>query len=108
MSMIEKFLEEKEVLRKNIEDVREAAVKATNAKTDEMVDNFVGSFKDMIAKATNYEFVEFITSGKLDDEDIFAAIAFRAETGVKSQEEVCEDVMEACKRPIRMVVIGEI
>ena len=105
MSMIEKFLEEKETLRKNIEDIREAAAKVMNEKTDEMVDNFVDSFKDMVAKASNVEFVEFITSGKLDDEDIFAAIAFRAMTGVKSQKEVCEDVMEACMRPIHHVIV---
>ena len=108
MSMIEKFLENKEALCKNIEEVREAAIKAANDKTDEMVDNFVAGFKEMVAKASNMEFVEFITSGKLEDDDVFAAITFRAETGVKSHEEVCEDIIEKCGRPIHVIVLGEI
>lgn len=92
MSMIEKFLKDKKTLLKNIEGVREAAIKAMNDKTDEMIDNFIGGFEEMVANASDEEFVAFITSGELDEEDIIAATAFRAEakenhTGVKPVDE---------------------
>ena len=79
MSMIEKFLEKKESLRNSIEEIRDAALKAAAEKVDEMISNFVDDFKEKIAEASDAEFIEFITSGKLDDEDINAAIMFRSQ-----------------------------
>jgi len=79
MSMIEKFLENKNALCKSIEEIREAAIKVVDEKANEMIDNFVDNFKEMVTEASDEEFVSFLMSGKLEDEDIAAAIAFRAE-----------------------------
>lgn len=97
MSMIEKFLEDKEALRKGIEVIRDEALKVASEKADEMIDNFVNNFKEKVANVSEAEFMEFITSGKLEDEDILVAITFRAQSGVKSTEDVAEKVC-ACAR----------
>ena len=81
MSMIEKFLEDKRNLKKSFREIEDAAIKAVSEKANEMIDNFINGFKDMIAEASDEEFVEFITSGKLEDDDIAAAIMFRAKCG---------------------------
>jgi len=108
MSMIEKFLEDKEALRKGIEVIRDEALKAASEKADEMIDNFVNNFKEKVANASDVEFMEFITSGKLEDDDILAAIAFRAQSGVKSAEEVTEKVCACVKsgKPVRVFMLG--
>lgn len=98
MSMIEKFLEEKEALRKGLDEIREEMMKAASDKADERIDKFIEDVKAMVAGASDAEFIEFIASGKLEDDDIMAAITFRAQSGVKSSAEVAEDVFAAVRR----------
>ncbi len=86
MSMIEKFLENKSALHKNLDELREEALKVVAHKADVLVDEFIDGVKAMVAEASDEEFVAFITSGKLDDEDIVAAIAFRAEANNGAKE----------------------
>lgn len=110
MSMIEKFLEAKETLRKDIDEVRDEALKAASAKADKLIDDFVDGYKAMIADASDDEFIAFITSGKLEDDDILAAITFRHEAA-KICSEPCEQSNESNEkhgRPIRVIVLGEI
>lgn len=108
MSMIEKFLEGKSALCEDLDKIREEAMKAASDRADARIDEFVEDVKAMVAEASNEEFVEFITSGKLEDDDIMAAITFRAQSTPKSHADVCEDVLEKLRRPVRVVVIGGI
>lgn len=79
MSMIEKFLEDKETLRKDLDEIRNEMLKAASDKADQRIDKFVDGVKAMVANASDDEFIAFITSGKLEDDDILAAITFRHE-----------------------------
>ena len=96
MSMIEKFLENKSALHKSLDEIREEALKAAEHKADALIDEFILGVKAMIAEASDEEFVAFITSGKLDDEDINAAIVFRAEAAKSRNAETCN---EPCEEP---------
>lgn len=106
MSMIEKFLEGKSALRNDLDKIHEEAEKAASDRADARIDEFVEGVKVMVAEASNEEFLEFITSGKLEDDDILAAISFRAQSTPKSHADVCEDILKRLGNPARVVVIG--
>ena len=109
MSMVEKFLERKHDLKKRIDDVKEAALKAAVDKADEMVDNFIEGFKVMIEEASDAEFIEFITSGKLEDDEINAALMFRAKAKrCHNANENKDDSAERNVIPVHVIVVGEI
>ena len=108
MSMIEKFLGLKDGLRKDLNEIKDELMKATEKAVDDRIDGFVDEVKAMVAGATNDEFIEFITSGKLEDEDIHAAIVFRAEVmngkaKVSNEPSGCENVKS--KHNVRVLVI---
>ena len=86
MSMIEKFLENKNVMCKTLDEIRERALKAAEPEADVVIEKFITDVKGLVAEATDEEFVEFITSGKLEDDDIAAAIMFRAEAAKENDE----------------------
>ena len=81
MSMIEKFLKEKEATQKDLDKIRDEVLEIASVRANDRLDNFIAGFKVLVAEASDDEFVEFITSGKLSDDDIMAAIAFRGEAG---------------------------
>lgn len=91
MSMIEKFLEEKHMLRKDLDAVKDEMLKIASAKADKRIDEFIAGVKVMVAEASDEEFVEFITSGKLDDEDLNAVIMFRAQVKRREEAKVCDE-----------------
>lgn len=103
MSMIEKFLEQKNTLGKTIEEIRDAAIKAVEEKANEMIDNFVDNFKEMVTNASDEEFVSFLMSGKLEDEDIAAAIAFRAEA--RKDAKANDEPEEKCGHRVHVFVL---
>ena len=94
MSMIEKFLENKSTLHKSLDEIREEALRAAEPKADALIDEFIEGVKAMVAEATDEEFVAFITSGKLDDEDLNAVIMFRAEAAKTHSADACEERCE--------------
>lgn len=95
MSMIEKFLENKKALHNSLDEIRIEALKAAEPKVDALIDEFVARVKTIVTEASDAEFVEFITSGKLDDEDINAAIMFRAEAAKVRNEDACDETLTA-------------
>lgn len=110
MSMIENFLNAKELLKDDLDEIREEALKAAEHKADERIDKFIDGYKAMIADASDAEFIEFITSGKLEDDDILAAINFRHEAA-KICSEPCKQPNESNEKSghhIRMIVLGDI
>ena len=88
MSMIENFLDAKEGLREALEEVKEEMLKEATVRADKLIDDFIDWVKEEVAGASDAEFVEFITSGKLSDEDLNAAIMFRAQSNVSKKPEV--------------------
>ena len=104
MSMIEKFLSAKNELRENLAEVKEEMLEAATAKADKLIDEFIEGFKLAILDASDEEFIEFITSGKLDDEDLTAALMFRAH-GTKTSNEPREEVNEKCEPRVHVIVL---
>ena len=96
MSMIETFLNAKELLKDDLNEIREEMLKVASDKADARIDKFIDGVKTLVASASDKEFVEFITSGKLEDEDINAAILFRAEAKKGKEAKVCD---EPCADP---------
>lgn len=108
MNMIEKFLEGKDALREDIDKIREDAMKAASDRTDARIDEFVEGVKEMVARATDSELVEFITSGKLEDDDIMAAISFRAQLMSKTHTGGMDNAVAGGGIPVRAIVVGGI
>ena len=106
MSMIEKFLENKSALDKGLTELKVEALKSVQAEADAMIDEFIEGVKAMVAEASDAEFVAFITSGKLDDEDIAAAIAFRAEVREDRNEKSCETHNENHEHHVHVFVLN--
>lgn len=106
MSMIEKFLENKKALHENLDNVLEEMKAAARVKGDKLIDEFIDGVEAMIAEASDEEFVEFITSGKLDDEDINAAIMFRTKARkVETCNEPCEEPNEKHGHHVHVFVV---
>lgn len=106
MSMIEKFLNAKDELRKDLDEVKEEMLAAASAKADKMIDGFIEYTKMLVAEASDEEFVEFITSGKLSDEDLNAVIMFRAKVRAEKQcEETYEQTDEKRGHNVHVIVL---
>ena len=110
MSMIENFLNAKELLRDDLDEIREEALQLASVKAGERIDEFIEGVKVMVAEASDAEFIELITSGKLDDEDLNAVLMFRANgkksCEVKTSDKPCEEPNETEeKREPRVHVI---
>ena len=112
MSMIEKFLGAKDKLRSDLIDIKDEMLKAAEAKANQRIDGFIDEAKAMIAEATDAEFVEFITSGKLEDDDVNAALMFRAmarkEKNAKVEDEPHSWPNAKREAPVHVIVVGEI
>ena len=112
MSMIEKFLNAKALLRDDLHAVKDELMKAATEKADKLIDVFIERFKVMITEASDEEFVDFVTSGKLDDDDLNAAIMFRAKAKkdreAKKANEADSKSDEKNEHPIHVIVLGEI
>ena len=108
MSMIEKFLEGKDALREDLGKIQEEAMKAASDRADARIDEFVEGVKEMVIRATDNEFVEFITSGKLEDDDIMAAISFRSQFMSKTHTGGMDNAVAGGGIPVRVIVVGGI
>lgn len=113
MSMIEKFKGMLAQMEQEIEAAKKEAAEFVTEQTANAHDGFIEKFAEMVGNASDAAFIEFITSGKLTEDDIMAAITFRAQATPKSHADVCADAQKAmCQKmagkPVRVIVVSGI